>query len=319
MSPYFNVDFFGFVVLFFTRLLSFVSGRLSLAELSLDEIQIACLSLTAISSALVGVFLVVRKTTMLANALSHTVLPAIVCTFLLFQNGVFAWGLFPLLIASLVSAAITTFLTQWLTQRFALATDSSIGLVFTTLFAMGVVMVNLFAKHAHIGLESITGNIDMVHVDDLGLALFVCVLNVLCTLIFYKQYQITSFDPSFSRASGIKVNRYHYLLMMQVALSCTVAFRMVGVILVLSFLVTPAITARVWTHQLKKMILLAMVIGISSSFVAVALSRHLLSLYDLAVSTAGLTVIVQGIVFLISAIARYKRVSRVSRTSVESI
>lgn len=306
MNPYWGLSFIQFFQLFFQRLGLFLSGDLGISDLASDEIQIAALVLTSVCCALIGTFLILRKMAMLANALSHTILLGIVLSYILLltvgekfpsgQEGP-VLTLSGLMIASFLSGILTTLLTYLLQRFFRLQEDASIGLVFTSLFALGIILVTLYSRNMHLGTEAVMGNIDAVHQDDLKLLLWVVGIEMLCFALFFKELAASSFDPGFARAIGIPNFGIDLLLMVLVSAACIAAFRVTGVLLVLAFLVVLPLTARLWTHRLKKMIILAALAGAFCGIFAVALARHLLSVQNIALSTSGIAVVLIGLVF----------------------
>jgi len=292
MNPYFGKDFFQFFTVLAQRLLLWLQGRLSFQDLASDEVQLLVLLGIALSTACVGVFLVFKKMTMLANSLSHTILLGIVVSYLLwgfsFSQGDLHVTLKGLLLAAFLAAILTTLLTQFLVHFVKLQEDASIGLVFTTLFALGVVLVTLFTRSSHVGTEVILGNVDALHRDDLKLVFFVVVVDVIVLGVFFKECILTTFDPHFADSVGVSSKRFSYLLVFLTALTSVGAFRAVGVLLVLSFLVSPVLAAERLTRRFRPLLFWAIGIGFLCSFLAVALSRHLFSVYGTPVSTAGL-------------------------------
>src|SRR5690242_11493237 len=181
MNPYWGKDFFGVIGLFFQRVASLFTG----GALAPDEIQICVLSLVAIASATIGTFLVMKKMAMLANSLSHTVLLGIVISYLclipfLPKEALSGHGISVeiLICASLITGLITTCLTQLLTSFFRLQEDASNGLVFTTLFALGIVLITALTRNAHIGTEAIMGNVDALHLNDVYMTLWIASFNL---------------------------------------------------------------------------------------------------------------------------------------------
>ncbi|MFY7843150.1 MAG: metal ABC transporter permease [Rhabdochlamydiaceae bacterium] len=314
LNPYWDKTFFGFCRLFAIRLMQFIRNDLSLSDLATDEIQVAILILISFSSALLGSFLVIKKMTMLANSLSHTVLLGIVCAFVLIRskNEYFveiSLNFEILLLAAILSGFITTLLIQLLTHIVKLKEDASTGLVFTTLFALGVVLASTLTRSSHIGIEAVMGHIDALHFSDLKLVFFVALLNTLIFGLFFNQFKMTSFDPLLSKNLGVSPHFFNYLLMILVSMTVIASFRAVGVLLVLAFLVGPVLFAQLFTKKLLNLILIACSTAICISFVGVALSRHCLSVYNLAISTSGLIASLIGLVYFIAAIL--KRGSRV--------
>lgn len=302
MNPYSGTDFFGFLFLLLHRAWLFITGDLPFSKLATDEVQLLVLSLVAISSALVGSFLVLKKMAMLANSLSHTILVGIVCAYLLmipFSSGGALLTVKTFLIASLLTGLVTTLLTQLLTQVLRLQEDASIGLVFSTLFALGVVLVTLFTRNTHLGVEAIMGNVDALHLDDVRLIFWITCGNLICLLLFYKEFKIAAFDPPLARSLGTLPGCFNYLLMVQTAATAIGAFRSVGVLLVLAFLVGPVLTARLMTVRLKTLLWMASLLGIFASVIGVALSRHFLSVYDAPLSTGGIVVMIIALVYLL--------------------
>ncbi len=314
-NPYFNQDFFSFFLIFFQRVFALCTGQLSLENLASDEIQIFVLCLVAISSALTGTLLVLKKMTMLANSLSHTLLIGIVIAYLILipflpASEVHAYqiSLKVLFLASLATALITTTLTHALTHFLRLQEDASIGLVFTTLFALGIVLVTLFTRNAHIGTEAIMGNVDALHLHDLSIVLPVACINIILILLFHKEFKMTVFDAPFGDSQGFSSHFFNYLLMVLTSATVISAFRAVGVLLVLTFLTAPALTARLLVHRLKHMLFLAAALGMLISLLSVALARHLLSIHQFPVSTAGLVVTLLGALYFLTLLS--KRVTR---------
>lgn len=316
MSPYWDCDFIQYCFVFFQRMLGFVTGHLSLSQLATDELQVFVLCLIACSCALIGPFLVLKKITMLANSLSHTVLLGIVITFLFFHNEIsHTFSLKALLFASLVTAVLTSFLTQFLTQGFKVQEDASVGLVFSGLFAAGIMLVTIFTKNAHFGAEAIMGNVDALHLDDLQLSFILFIFNLVVMLLVYRKYKLIAFDEKFAKTLKIATAFWNFLLMTQVAASIMGAFRAVGVLLVLAFIVAPYLTASLYTKKLKLQIFLCMFIGCICSFIGVGIARHLLVVYDCPLSTAGIVVCLLGCSYFLSYFMLQSKKNRVLQVS----
>jgi len=290
MNPYSGSNF----LTFFWRLLQREGA------VATDELQLLVLGCVAISSALVGSFLMLRRMTMLANSISHTILVGIVIAYLI-VGSVDGWSL---LLAALITGLATTYLTDLLYRRARLQKDASTGLVFSALFALGIILVTLYTRSSHIGLEVVMGNADALHPSDLKLASWVLGANLLLFLLFYKEMVITTFDGGLARSMGVSPTLMNYLLMVLVSATTVSAFRAVGVIMALAFLVVPAMTARLWCNRLAPMILVAAVIGCLAVLFGVATARHMLTLYGAALSTGGLVVCWLLILFLLTLIVR---------------
>lgn len=294
-NPYQGASFFSFLRQFFSRMVLFFTGQLKLDQLASDEIQIFVLGGVAASCALVGTFLVLRRMTMLANSLSHTILMGIVLAFFFTavkggEDGNSIAPMQAMLIASLATGFLTTFVTEFLTKTGGLQEDASVGLVFTSFFALGVILVTILTRNAHVGTEAVMGNADALHADDLFWVYLILGVNLFILILFFKEFQLTTFDPYLAFALGFSPVFFNYLLMAQVSMTTITAFRAVGVILVLAFMTGPVLTARLFTHRLKYLLAGSVAIGVLAVFCGVALTRHILSVYGMALSTSGVVV-----------------------------
>jgi manganese/zinc/iron transport system permease protein len=311
MNPYSGESFFGFFSVMMQRLALFFRGEGS--SLASDEVQLLVLILIALSSALLGTFLVLRKMTMLANSLSHTILLGIVGAFLLSRflfggkEGVYAIHFPALIIGAVITALLTTFSTEFLYKRLRLQKDASIGLIFTAFFALGVVLVTILSRNSHLGVEAIMGNVDALHPDHLKQVFYLFLFNATIVFLFFRPLEVVSFDRDLAKNFGISLLFFNYLLMFQTALTAVGSFRAVGVFLFLAFLVTPVVTARFFTHRLKPLLFLAGGIGAFAAIVSVALSRHFLSVYHLPLATSGLGAVILGSIFLCGALYKLRK------------
>jgi manganese/zinc/iron transport system permease protein len=252
-------------------------------------------ALVAGSAGLVGCFLVLRRLALLGDAISHAVLPGIAIAFLLSGSrsapamvlGAGALGL------------LTTFLVQAL-QRAGVQEDAGIGVSFTSLFAVGVVLISVFAGQVDLDLDCVLyGEIAYAPWDrlllgghDLGpRALWtmgtIFLLNVGVIGSFYKEFKICAFDPQMAAAVGINVALIHYLLMGLVSVTTVGAFESVGAILVVAMMIAPAVTAYLLTERLGVMLLLSVALGVISSALGYLLARWLDSSIAAAMTTVS--------------------------------
>lgn len=258
-------------------------------------------ALVGITCGIVGAYLVLRRMAMMADAISHTVLLGIVVAFLMTNrlDGVH------MLIGAVVAGLVTTFLVQWFHSK-GVQHDASIGVVFTTLFAIGVIListsvgnVHLDVKHALMGeiafipwnTVSLLGFDIPVATLTLAIVLFIVLIFILA---FYKEWKITAFDPALALSLGLPVVFLHYLFMGLVSITTVASFDAVGAIMVVAMLVTPAAAAYLWTERLSVMI------GLSASFGAIsAIAGYYVALW-LNSSISGAMAMMTGVVFLIS-------------------
>lgn len=260
-------------------------------------------ALIAVSCGLLGCYLVLRKMAMIGDAISHAVLPGIVLAYLFSGTR----ETLPMLIGAAVLGVLTTVIIELFYKRARLQIDASIGITFTWLFAIGIILISLFTGEVDLDQDCVLyGEIALSPLDlwvtDSGLnmgprALWIGSGLLLLILIFikvgYKGLFITTFNEEFAKAIGISVAVWHYALMGAVSLTTVVSFESVGAILVVAFLIVPPSTAYLITNNLKKMLLLTAVFGILSAiggyFLATAING----------SIAGAMASVTGFLFLI--------------------
>lgn len=258
--------------------------------------------LVASACSILGCFLILRRMALVGDAISHAVLPGIAIAFLMSGTRDSMW----MLLGATAFGLLTVFLIQTL-QTSGLQSDASIGIVFTALFAVGVLLISLNAQHIDLDLDCVLfGEIAYVPWDTWTLGgtemgpRAVSMLGITLTVIllllglFYKQFKICAFDPAMAAACGIPVLLFHYLLMGMVSMTAVSSFESVGAILVVGMLIIPAATAYLLTHRLGMMIGLSVAVGIVS-----AVSGYLVS-YLLDASIAGCIVSVAGILFVLA-------------------
>ncbi|MNZ52010.1 Manganese transport system membrane protein MntB [compost metagenome] len=259
-------------------------------------------TLVAASCGVLGCFLVLRKMAMVGDAISHSVLPGIAIAFLISSSR----DSLLMLIGAAVLGLITVFLIQAL-QQGGLQSDASIGIVFTALFAIGVILISRNASNIDLDLDCVLfGEIAYVQWDtliwngyDLGpVAVWMLGGTLLIVLsaigLFYKQFKLCAFDPALAAALGIPVALFHYLLMGLVSLSTVASFESVGAILVVGMLIVPASTAYLLTDRLSVMLLYSVLIGAVSSAAGYYAAKWL------DASIAGSMISVAGLLFVLA-------------------
>jgi manganese/zinc/iron transport system permease protein len=303
MNPYKDCDFLQFMTIFFSRLHLMFSPQ----KLVDDEIQVWILLLLGSACIIVGMFLILQKKLLVANAISHTILLGIIAAVaflrlttqqpLIFDHH---FSLQNLLLPAVLSAIFTQVLTDFLSKKLRFQEDASIGAAFTFLFALSIFLVSLSGRNSHLGLESVTGNLDAVTLEDLTSAFQVLLLSIAWVLLFFPRYCLLSFDEGFSQAIGIKRTFYHGMLMVLSALVLMSGFKSVGVIMVLALMCFPLMTAWLFVKNIPKAFAIGFAQNGCLALISVATSRSLLNLYQLPVSTAGVFVTLSGILFLIA-------------------
>jgi manganese/zinc/iron transport system permease protein len=259
-------------------------------------------SLVAINCALMGSFLVMRKMVMIGDAISHSVLPGIFIAYWISGST----ASLPILIGASLSGILATLMIEWFTKKARLQSDAAIGVSYTLLFAIGIILISKFGANADLDQQCVLyGEIEYVSlwlqpiIGGLMLPKQAIILLVVCVLLIgaviwgYKGLFITTFDPNFALSTGVAVTFWHYFLMSGVSLTTVVSFESVGAILVIAFLSGPPAIAYLLTEDFKKMILLACTIGIACSAAGYYAAKWL------DVSVAGSISTVIGIVFVI--------------------
>jgi manganese/zinc/iron transport system permease protein len=259
-------------------------------------------SLVAINCALMGSFLVMRKMVMIGDAISHAVLPGIFIAY--FISG--STASLPILVGAAISGIFATLLIEWFTKKARLQSDAAIGVSYTLLFAIGIILISKFGANADLDQQCVLyGEIEYVSLwlqPIIGgfslpkqsiILLTVCVILIGAVAWGYKGLFITTFDPNFALSTGVAVGFWHYFLMSGVSLTTVVSFESVGAILVIAFLSGPPAIAYLLTEDFKKMLVLACLIGIFCSASGYYVAKWL------DVSVAGSISSVIGIVFII--------------------
>jgi manganese/zinc/iron transport system permease protein len=232
-------------------------------------------ALVSTSCALLGCYLILRKMAMVGDAISHAVLPGIVIAFLVSGSR----DSVTMLVGAGLIGIVTTFLIEFLHKKAKLQTDASIGVTFTWLFAVGVVLISVFAGKVDLDQDCVLyGEIAYVPLDlviaDNGMVLgpralyivgSILLLIVIFILVGYKELFITTFDPAYASAIGVSTVIWHYLLMGAVSVTTVASFEIVGAILVVALLIAPAATAYLITDNFKLMLVIACAVGVLSS------------------------------------------------------
>lgn len=265
-------------------------------------------ALVASTCAILGCFLILRRMAMIGDAISHAVLPGIVIAFLLGGSR----DSLAMLFGAAVIGIVTVFLIQWFKQS-GVQSDASIGVVFTALFSVGVVLISLYASQVDLDLDCVLfGEIGLVPFDRLAMGgmdigpkavwgLGIALLLILLVMgLFYKQFKICSFDPGLAAALGIPVVLFHYVLMGLVSVTTVASFESVGAILVVGMLVVPPAAAYLLTDRLSTMIVYSVIIGILSSSLGYVAS------YLLDASISGCMITAAGVLFAITFVASPK-------------
>jgi manganese/zinc/iron transport system permease protein len=261
-------------------------------------------SLVGMTCGIVGVFLILRKMAMMADAISHTVLLGIVIAYLITNS---LSGIH-MVIGAALAGIFTTYLVQWFHSR-GVQQNASIGIVFTTLFAFGVILIATKVGNAHLDVQhALMGEISFIPwntvslpiLGDIPVATLMLMIVLIVVLVvisaFYKEWKITTFDPALAASIGIPVLALHYLFMTLVSITTVASFDAVGAIMVVAMLITPVASAYLWTDKLLVMMCLSAGFGIVS-----AIMGYYFALW-IDTSISGSMAFATGVLFFISFI-----------------
>lgn len=229
--------------------------------------------ITAVSCALLGVFLVLKNMAMVADALSHTVLLEIVL-------GYFIAGDLDspiLFVGAALFGVMTVYAIEYVVNKFAIQSDAATGLVFTLLFALAIILISKYARNVHLDVDVVlSGEVVFATLNTMEIfgiqvpisfaRMFVMlVINLAFVTVTYQQLKVSIFDPVYAKSIGVAVGFLNLVLMTLVSITTVVAFDTVGAILVISLMVAPALSAHLLSKRLSIMLLVALLYGVINS------------------------------------------------------
>ncbi len=254
--------------------------------------------LVGTTCAALGAYVVLRRMAFIGDALSHTALPGLVVAYL---NG---WSLFG---GAVVAGLLTALGIGWLSRREGVREDTAIGVLFTAMFAAGILLLSQtrsFRDLTHI----LFGNILGVSETDLILIGTVAVIVLLTLTAFHKELELTSVDPIYAESIGLRADWLRYGLLLLLALAVVVGIQAVGVVLTSALLVTPAAAASLVTDRLPRLMAIAVLIAVAASV------GGLYASYYWGVSSGASIVLCCAAAFVICWVVRLERTVRTRRT-----
>ncbi|MEL6675179.1 MAG: iron chelate uptake ABC transporter family permease subunit [Bacteroidota bacterium] len=217
-----------------------------------------------------GCFIVLRNMSLIGDALSHAILPGVVVGFIIAGHSTL--GFFTgSVIAGLIAAVAIT----WIQRNVKTQEDAAIGIVFTSMFAVGVMGISWLTHQegVHLDLKDfLFGNVLGISDNDVWMTFLVMMFTLICVVAFYRYFFITTFESVVARTSGISTSSMHYFLMLLLSFAVVASLQSVGVILVVSMLITPASTAYLLTHRMDRMLLIAALVGVTSTTLGLLLA-----------------------------------------------
>lgn len=257
--------------------------------------------LVAAACGLVGNYLILRRMALVGDAISHSVLPGIAIAFIASNSR----GSTAMFCGALAAGMVTTLIIETIHKRSRVKQDAAIGIAFTSLFALGVILISLFAHKVDLDQECVLyGEIafvpleEFVKVGDHELAplpvvrmAIVAVVTVLLVVCFYKELLVSSFDSGLAFSLGINATAVHYGLMAMLSIVVVSAFESVGAILVIAMLILPGATASLLSQRLP----VIHVLTVLHAALSAVLGTHL-SIW-LECSIAGAMVVIGTMLF----------------------
>ncbi len=248
--------------------------------------------LVATATGILGNFLILRRSIMIADAISHAVLPGLVIGFLISGSK----QELPMQISAAITGFICTFLIHIVNKSGKLPKDASIGFIFTLLFAIGIILVSMYTAnidldpdcvvYGELGLLFLEKPITLFGINTFPMttwvSLVLAIIVALFTYLFYNQLIISSFDKDFSFTRELSTSFWEVMIMGLLSATCVISFNSVGAILVIGFMVIPSAAAYLLTKSLKRMIFLTLVLSLIS-----CISGYFLTLvFDSSLSAA---------------------------------
>ncbi len=262
--------------------------------------------LCAVASALLGNFLVLRRLSMLGDAVSHAILPGLAVAFFVSNSR----SSLPMFLGAVIVGVLTALFTEWIRGVGKVDEGASMGVVFTSLFALGLVMIVQAADQVDLDAGCVLyGAIELTPLDRVemfGTAIpravlvlgGVTIINLLFVVCFFKELKLTSFDGSLATSMGFSATVMHYALMVLVAVTAVASFESVGNILVVAMFIVPPAAAYLLTDRLGMMIVLSTsiaVVGAASGHVSAVIVPTWFGYQS--TSTAGMMAVMVGVLF----------------------
>lgn len=246
-------------------------------------------SLVSIVCGVTGCFIVLRRMAFLGDALAHAMLAGVVIGYLLMK---WLFGLEAhapaMLVGALIAGLATVGLVGVVSRQSRVKEDAAIGILYTGIFALGGLIASYFSHYIHIDLlHFVTGNLLAVELADLWTMAGVAAIVLSAVILGFRSLQLTSFDPVMAASLGIPVAALDYLLTTCTSLVVVSGVHIVGVILVVGLLITPAATALLVSRRLSVMLWMSAFFGLSSFLAGYALSEWLNVAPGSAIVVAG--------------------------------
>ncbi|HCT8993845.1 TPA: metal ABC transporter permease [Staphylococcus aureus] len=205
----------------------------------------------------VGSLIVLRGLSLMGDAMSHAVLPGVALSFL--------FGI-PMFVGALITGMIASIFIGYITSSSKTKPDAAIGISFTAFLASGIIIISLINTTTNL-YHILFGNLLAITNSAFLTTIVIGSIVLILIIIFYRPLMISTFDPTFSRMSGLNTTLLHYFVMLLLSLVTVASIQTVGIILVVALLITPASTAFLISKKLYSMMIIASLISVISSIV----------------------------------------------------
>ncbi|AWK13320.1 metal ABC transporter permease [Candidatus Fukatsuia symbiotica] len=241
---------------------------------------------TGVVCAVLSCYLVLKGWSLMGDAISHAVLPGIVLAFLL--------GI-PLAIGAFFSGIFCAVATGYLKDNSRVKEDTVMGIVFSGMFALGIVLFSQIDTDQHLS-HILFGNILGITLTEFKQTLWIACFTFLLVLLKRKDFMVYCFDPNYAKVIGLPVKLLHYGLLCLLALTIVASLQAVGVILVIAMLIAPGIIAFMLCHSFDKMLMIAILVSVTSCVLGTLISFYIDG------ATGPCIIIVQALFFVIALI-----------------
>lgn len=212
--------------------------------------------LVGIICGVIGCFIILRGMALMGDAISHAVLPGVVIAYMVGAS---------FFIGAVITGVLTALAIGFISQNSRIKEDSAIGIMFTAMFALGVVMITALQGTSVDLWHILFGNVLAVSQTDLYITMGIGIFVLLTIFVFYRPLLLSSFDETMAKATGLPVKWIHYMLMLLLSFVTVASLQTVGIILVVAMLITPGATAYLLTERFSVMLFLSALFGIISA------------------------------------------------------
>ncbi|AND13272.1 iron ABC transporter permease [Proteus mirabilis] len=250
-----------------------------------------------IACAILSCYMVLKGWSLMGDAISHAVLPGVVLAYV---------TAIPLTIGAFLSGLFCSFATGYLKEHSRIKEDTVMGIVFSGMFAVGLVIFASVDTDQHL-MHILFGNILGITPDVLIQISAICLITITIMLVKQKDFMLYCFDPNQARIVGLPVALLHYGLLSILALTIVASMQAVGIILVVAMLISPGITAYLLTRSFSRMITLAILFSVISSVIGTFISFHIDG------ATGPSIVLTQAVFFIIALLCNQIKLEKIKR------